>query len=136
MVDCLPIKGMVGGLIYLGVCNKTSNWAWMAGLMRNRNEPEILAEFLQIKQTIELESQLSQRSSWKSLVSLVIGTMVIAASFATLAILQQRIEATNEAASAKGTVAVCFVFYWAAFSSYTQRARGVGVGQALHVGYQ
>ncbi|KAF4487531.1 High-affinity glucose transporter [Colletotrichum fructicola Nara gc5] len=71
--------------------------------------------------------------------------MVIAASFATLAILQQHIEATNQAAFAKGAVAVCFIFYWAAFSSwmllnysyppeilkYTQRARGVGVGQAL-----
>ncbi|KAL3300728.1 hexose transporter [Colletotrichum asianum] len=159
----------MGGLIYLGLYNKTSNWAWRAGLMafevfvkirqRTRNDPEILAEFQQIKQTIELERQLSQRDSWKSLVSPVIGTMVIAASFATLAILQQRIEATNQAAFAKGAVAVCFIFYWAAFSSchsllraslltsmiailkdavkppeilkYNQRARGVGVGQAL-----
>ncbi|KAK1846605.1 hypothetical protein CCHR01_10768 [Colletotrichum chrysophilum] len=189
MVACLPITGMMGGLIYLGIYNKTSNWAWRAGLMvikadiagpaiallilpfapesirwlvaegradeafevlvkirqRTRNDPEILAEFQQIKQTIELGRQLSQRDSWKSLVSPVIGTMVIAASFATLAILQQRIEATNQAAFAKGAVAVCFIFYWAAFSSwmllnysyppeilkYTQRARGVGVGQAL-----
>ncbi|KAF4429027.1 High-affinity glucose transporter [Colletotrichum fructicola] len=186
MVACLPITGMMGGLIYLGLYNKTSNWAWRAGLMadiagpaiallilpfapesirwlvaegradeafevlvkirqRTRNDPKILAEFQQIKQTIELERQLSQRDSWKSLVSPVIGTMVIAASFATLAILQQHIEATNQAAFAKGAVAVCFIFYWAAFSSwmllnysyppeilkYTQRARGVGVGQAL-----
>ncbi|KAI8236848.1 hypothetical protein K4K55_003688 [Colletotrichum sp. SAR 10_96] len=36
---------------------------------RTRNDPEILAEFQQIKQTIELERQLSQRDSWKSLVS-------------------------------------------------------------------
>ncbi|KAK1717278.1 major facilitator superfamily domain-containing protein [Colletotrichum lupini] len=33
MVACLPITGMVGGIIYLGVYNKTSNWAWRAGLM-------------------------------------------------------------------------------------------------------
>ncbi|KAF4785672.1 hypothetical protein HER10_EVM0008694 [Colletotrichum scovillei] len=177
---------MVGGIIYLGVYNKTSNWAWRAGLMadivgpaiallilpfapesirwlvakdradeafevlikisqRNRNDPEILAEFQQIKQTVELEVQMRQRDSWKSLVSPVIGTTVIAASFATLAILQQRIETTKDSAVAKGAVAVCFIFYWAAFSSwmllnysyppeilkYTQRARGVGVGQAL-----
>ncbi|KAI8177661.1 hypothetical protein K4K51_005259 [Colletotrichum sp. SAR 10_75] len=132
MVACLPITGMMGGLIYLGLYNKTSNWAWRAGLMvikadiagpaiallilpfapesirwlvaegradeafevlvkirqRTRNDPEILAEFQQIKQTIELERQLSQRDSWKSLVSPEI-------------------------------------------LKYTQRARGVGVGQAL-----
>ncbi|KAK0373454.1 hypothetical protein CLIM01_09185 [Colletotrichum limetticola] len=84
---------------------------------RNRHDPEILVEFQQIKQTVELEVQMKQRDSWKSLVSPV----------------------------AKGAVAVCFIFYWAAFSSwmllnysyppeilkYTQRARGVGVGQAL-----
>ncbi|KAI8304583.1 hypothetical protein K4K61_006049 [Colletotrichum sp. SAR11_59] len=55
---------------------------------RTRNDPEILAEFQQIKQTIELERQLSQRDSWKSLVSPEI-------------------------------------------LKYNQRARGVGVGQAL-----
>lgn len=36
---------------------------------RNRNDTEILAEFQQIKQTVELEVQIRQRDSWKSLVS-------------------------------------------------------------------
>ncbi|KAK1469601.1 hypothetical protein CMEL01_01368 [Colletotrichum melonis] len=202
MVACLPITGMVGGIIYLGVYNKTSNWAWRAGLMadivgpaiallilpfapesirwlvakdgadeafevlikisqRNRNDPELLAEFQQIKQTVELEVQMRQRDSWKSLVSparnfrrflitvltnvffqtngsnflpyfltiIIRGTGVTD----TLTLLQANVGLTAWAAlcSMFGVWMLLNYSYPPEILKYTQRARGVGVGQAL-----
>ncbi|KAJ3534178.1 hypothetical protein NM208_g7651 [Fusarium decemcellulare] len=261
MIACLPATGTIGTIVYLGIYNSESNWAWRAGLMVDLVGPvlallvlpftpesirwlvsqgqtdealrvlakvrdvkddnaELLMEFNQIKQTIETEIQMNQGNLWRTLMKpaqnfrrflltiltnifyqtngatfvpyfftiiiqasgvtetssllkvnvglsawatlssisgifliskmgrkavLLFGTAVISLSYATLAILQQRIETTHEKSYAMGAVALCFIFYWATFTSwmllaysyppeilkYSQRARGVGAGQAI-----